>query len=215
MTSQIIITIGLIVLGIIATVIIKKRNDKKDIDNNKRVESKVLLIDNKPLLKQFGDLTISDFDKYPIWVQCHIIDYDEQWYDNTDEETFRPWIDKLPVSPDIAMFLIRAELKLKDGEVSPGFITPCSESEYKNENDLGLIQPQMFTKKGERIGFWTGMFPIDKVQIDSIYKLINKEPDKIFPIYFKAIDGLSIGVSSGKINGFLTKGKGNKVIIMK
>jgi hypothetical protein len=213
MTSQIIITIGLIILGIIATLIYKKRSDLKD--NDKRIENKVLVIDGKPILKQFGDLTISDFDKYPIWVQCHIIDYEEQWYDSTDEETFRPWIDKFPVSPDFAMFLLKAELKLKNGEVFPGFITPCLKSVYKNENDLGLIQPQIFTKKGERIGFWTGMFPIDKVQIDSFYELLNNEPDKIFPIDFKAIDGLSIGVTSGKINGFLTKGKDNEVIITK
>lgn len=215
MIAQIIITIGLIVLGVIAALIIKKRNAVKYNDNKKRVKSKVLLIDGKPLLKQFGDLTISDFDKHPVWVQCHIIDYDKQWYDNADEETFRPWIDKLPVSPDSAMFLVKAELTFKDGEVGVGFITPCLKSEYKNENDLGIIQPQIFTKNGERVGFWTGMFPIDKKQIDRIYKLMNKEPDKIFPIDFKAVDGLSIGVTSGKINGFLTMGKGTEVMITK
>jgi hypothetical protein len=55
MTSQIIITIGLIILGIIATLIYKKRSDLKD--NDKRIENTVLVIDGKPILKQFGDLT--------------------------------------------------------------------------------------------------------------------------------------------------------------
>ena len=53
-----------------------------------------------PTLKQFGDLSPLDFDASPVWVQCHIIDYDEPWYDDTDEETFRPWDRALPVDPD-------------------------------------------------------------------------------------------------------------------
>lgn len=212
MTSQIIITTGLFVLGIIATLLIKKRNASK---YKKRYESKVFLIDGKPLLKQFCDLTISDFEKYPVWVQCHLIDFNKEWYDDTDVETFRPWIDKLPVSPDIAIFLVKADLKIKDGEEYSGFITPCLKSEYKNNNELGVIQPQIFTKSGEFLGFWNGIFPIEKEKIDSFYNLMNKEPAEIFPIDFKAIEGLSTGVTSGRINGFLTRGKENEVLITK
>lgn len=45
----------------------------------------------KPELKQFGDLTHEDFDRHPVWIGCHVADYDELWYEDTDEETFRPW----------------------------------------------------------------------------------------------------------------------------
>jgi len=205
--------IGLIVIGLIAVFVIKKLNQKKT--NENRVENKVLLIDGIPILKQFGDLTSKDFDEYPIWVQCHIIDYDEKWYDDTDEETFRPWIDKTPVSPGFAMFLIRSELTLSDGGLYSGFITPCLEAEYKNENDLGLIQPQIFTKTGKRIGFWTGMFPLKRSEIDEFYTLMNVKPEEIFPIDFKINDSLSKGITSGRINGFLTIGKDQKIIITK
>lgn len=211
MTLQIII--GFIVLALIAGFVIKNQHDKKEIKN--KPENKVLLIDGKPILKQFRDLKPKDFVDHPIWVQCHVIDYDEKWYDETDEETFRPWIGNIPVSPDHAMFLVKADLLLSCGDTFTGFLTPCLNSEYKHENDLGLIQPQIFTKAGERFGFWTGMFPIEKSDIDHFYKLMEKGPDQIFPIIYKAEHGLSSGVTSGKINGFLTKRGNDNVLIAK
>lgn len=211
MTIQIIIL--LTVFGLIAGFVIKNRNQENT--NENKTENNVLLINGKPILKQFRDFKPNDFDNYPVWVQCHLIDYDEKWYDDTDEETFGPWIDNIPVSPDFAMFLIKADLKLSDGERYSGFITPCMDSDYQNENSLGLIQPQIFTKIGERIGFWTGMFPNENSEIDRFYKLMDKTQDQIFPIEFKAKDGLSNGVTSGKINGFLTIGENKNIMITK
>lgn len=210
MTLQI---IGLIILGLTAGFVIKNQNDKKP--DMKVIENNILMVDGKPILKQFGDLTISDFDKFSIWVQCHIIDYDERWYDDTNEETFRPWTEKTPVSPDYAMFLIKADLKLKNGAKFQGFLTPCLESDYQNENDLGLIQPQIFGRSGECIGFWTGAFPMKSTEIQDFYKLIGKTPEEIFPIEFKAVEGLAIGVTSGKINGFLAIGENMDIIVTK
>ncbi len=180
MTIQIII--GLIILIALAGFVIKNQTDKK---KQTKTEDKVLRNNEKPILKQFGDLTPSDFEKYPVWVQCHIIDYDEKWYDQTNEETFRPWTGQLPVTPDFAMFLVLADLKLNDGETFSGFVTPAIESEIKGPNDLGLIQPQIFTKYGKRIGFWTGMFPKDRTGIDEFYKSMDKNSDQIFPISLK------------------------------
>jgi hypothetical protein len=211
MTIQIIL--GLIILIAIASYVIRLRNAKKK--NTSKTDQKVLMKNGRPILKQFGDLSPSDFNDYPIWVQSHIIDYGESWYDSTDEETFRPWIDTTPVSPDFAMFLIKANLKLSNGEIFSGFITPCLETKYNNENDLGLIQPQIFTKTGKRICFWTGRFPIDKSEIDKFYQQLDKTSDQIFPIDFYANEGLSNGVISGKINGFLTIGENKNIIITK
>jgi hypothetical protein len=36
-------------------------------------------------LKQFAALTIEDFAQYPVWIACHVADYDEPWYDDTDD----------------------------------------------------------------------------------------------------------------------------------
>lgn len=43
----------------------------------------------RPLLRQFNDLRPQDFEEHSVWVNCHVIDYDEPWYDDTDAETFR------------------------------------------------------------------------------------------------------------------------------
>jgi len=50
-------------------------------------------------LKQAGDLVAANFEAHPVWVSCHVVDYDEPWYDDTDEETFRPWLGALPLDP--------------------------------------------------------------------------------------------------------------------
>ena len=41
---------------------------------------------DKPELKQFGELLPADFDRQPVWVGVHTADYDEPWYEETDEE---------------------------------------------------------------------------------------------------------------------------------
>ena len=213
MKTTLLFIIGLITLTLIVGLIIKNQTTRNKLKS--KSDRKVLMENGKPVLKQYGDLKPQDFEDYPIWVQCHIIDYGENWYDDTDEETFRPWIDQTPVSPDYAMFLIKSELKLNDGEIYMGFITPCLETDHKNENDLGFIQPQIFTKNGERIGFWTGTFPIDQSEIANFFKKMDKTADQIFPILFKSIEGLARGVASGNINGFLTMPEKNNIVITK
>src|SRR5262245_58094284 len=101
----------------------------------------------KPDLKQFGDLSAGDFGKHPVWVSVHGLDSNEPWYDDTDEETFRPWTGKLPVSSEDGMFLVRAKFTLADGRVLEGFVTPQIRSEAL---DLVIIQPQMFLPSGTR-----------------------------------------------------------------
>lgn len=49
---------------------------------------------SKPELKQIGALSLSDFLRHPVWVGVHTRDTDEPWYDETDEETYRPWTDR-------------------------------------------------------------------------------------------------------------------------
>lgn len=103
----------------------------------------------KPFLKQFGDLTDRDFAQSPVWVGCHTFDYDEPWYDDTDEETFRPWTAPLPVDPADGMFLVRASFRLADGRELGGFVTPAAPNDA---DDLGLIQPHM-NVSGTYFGF--------------------------------------------------------------
>jgi hypothetical protein len=68
-------------------------------------------------------LTADDFERLPIWLHCHVVDYDEPWYEETDEETFRPWTGPLPVAPE-SHFLVRADFTAADGSRFVGFLTP-------------------------------------------------------------------------------------------
>jgi hypothetical protein len=210
-TSTIVIIItAVVIIGFLILRYFNKQHQEKP-----TTESKILIENGKPVLKQFGELTPNDFVKYPVWVQCHVIDYDEKWYDDTDEETFRPWIGDLPVLPDYAMFLVKADMVLKNGNSFTGFITPCLKGDYQHENDLGLIQPQIFTTENKRVGFWTGMFPIKQADIETFYKSMGINPELVFPIKFSANEGLTVGVSSGIINGFLTIDKDRTVTVTK
>jgi hypothetical protein len=150
----------------------------------------------RPELKQFGDLTPADFERHPAWISCHGQDEGEPWYDETDEATFRPWTGALPADPSEGMLLVRASLKLRDGSVYRGFLTPA----FK-EGDLGAIQPQIFVGD-ESFGFWGGMFGVRPERKEAFYAAISKAPDAIFPISFAADPGLATGAVMGSVDGF-------------
>lgn len=169
----------------------------------------------KPLLRQFGDLTPADFETHPVWVHCHIIDYDEPWYEETDEETFRPWLNGTPVDPAETMFLVRAAYRLNDGTTLSGFITPQHSQENEDKPDLGIIQPQLFLPSGKRVPFWFGIVTPPKELMIEIYTSLGKIETQVFPLTFIAEEGLASGIVSGAVPGFCSRGKGNQVAVHK
>jgi len=110
-------------------------------------------IQDKPILKQFSELRLSDFEKYPVWVNCHVIDYEESWYDDTDEETFRPWLEETPVDPGHTIFLVKSTLTLNDGTVFCGFITPIKKSALKKRFITKWLSENIFTEPTKAIKF--------------------------------------------------------------
>jgi hypothetical protein len=166
----------------------------------------------KPHLKQFGDLALDDFRKHPVWIQCHIVDHDERWYDDTDEETFRPWTGPLPCGPEEGMLLVRAELTLADGTKFAGFITPQHES---GPIKLGTVQPHLFTPSGKVFSFWGGMREFSPEERNHLYTTLGKDASKVFPIQFAAESGQAGGQASGVIPGFCSIKKGDEIEIAK
>jgi hypothetical protein len=169
----------------------------------------------KPLLRQFGDLTPADFERHPVWVNCHGIDYDEPWYEETDEETFRPWLKSTPADPAETMFLVRASLLLADGTKLSGFITPQHPQENEGKPDFGLIQPQLFLPNGKRVPFWFGIMTPPKELMADMYTSLGKTESQVFPLAFTAEEGLALGTVSGTVYGFCSRGKGNQVAVYK
>jgi hypothetical protein len=150
----------------------------------------------EPELKQFGDLLASDFERHPIWVSAHGTDEDEPWYEETDEETFRPWTGKVPVDASEGMLLVRATMELRDGTSHPGFATPAFDGD-----GLGTQQPQICI--GNQIfGFWGGIAGVQVEYRRALYQALAKTPAEIFPLRFSIDPALATGLTSGVVEGF-------------
>jgi hypothetical protein len=160
----------------------------------------------KPELKQFADLVETDFQRHPVWIQCHIVDYDEPWHDETDEETFRPWTGETPADPSDGMLLVRATGTLPDGTRFPGVLTPASEAD-----DLGSLQPHLFVA-GTLFGFWGGGVGVSEERRAAFYAALRRGSDDTFPVRFEADNGLCRGVTSVEVLGFY-KLSGERVVV--
>ena len=158
----------------------------------------------RPELVQFGDLTPSHFDRHPVWIACHIADYDEPWYDETDEETFRPWNGNLPVDATYGMTLVRADFTLADGTRLTGFLTPAAEGGPLEL--LGVMQPQLFRPDGTLGAFWEGRFGRDAAEHAAFYRALGKTPAEVFPVRCAAQAGLATGIVEAVLEGFYTMG---------
>jgi hypothetical protein len=150
----------------------------------------------RPNLKQFRDLQADDFTKYPVWVSCHSVDYEEPWYGDTDEETFRPWTGSLPVGTE-EMYLVGSTFTLRDGTCLSGFTTPADD-----DDAWGTIQPQIFSRDGHRISVWFGMFPPANAASEVSARL-GKRLEEIFPIHYSVPNGVVRVASSGTIPGLM------------
>lgn len=149
-----------------------------------------------PELKQFGELGAEDFQSNPVWIGCHTADYGKAWYEDTDEQTFRPYDGDLPADPHGGVLLVRAVVQLKDGTCYPGFVSPGL--------SLGAQQPQIFVND-RRFAFWGGRLGIPQRSQQELYAALGKPPDAIFPLRFVGDPGLTLGSVEGEIEGFYKK----------
>ena len=161
----------------------------------------------KPLLKQITDLSPEDMEQQPVWIGCTVTDYDEPWYDETDEGTFRPWTGDVPVSPSEGMLLVRATFRLKDGSQLSGFAIPAFKAD-----DLGTMQPNVFVN-GRLFGFWGGIKGISEAKRQAFYSSLGKSADQVFPLEFAADATLTNGICTGKVSGFYKRSKDDSPLV--
>jgi hypothetical protein len=147
------------------------------------------------LLRQVPELSPADFAEYPVWIACHVVDYDEPWYDDTDEATVRPWTEPLPVDPSISFLLVRARVVLRDDTEYVGFVTPAT------GGDLGDSQPHAFVA-GRLISFWGGQFGVPEEMRRAFYAGVAKTPSDIFPLRVIASPDLVRGGYGTEVLGF-------------
>lgn len=204
MIQYVILIAVLVVLGVIVRYIRPRRARRSRAEHLARV---------RPQLKQFADLTAADFARYGVWVHCHVIDYHEPWYPDTDEESFRPWTGDIPIDPEQTIFLVRTSFTLADGTVCSGFITPRGSRKQDSVEALSRMQPVLFHSSGKTVAFWFGGMPARNDQLIQIYSLFGKTPEEIFPITFEAEPGLAKGVTSGSISGFCCRQGKDRIIV--
>jgi len=166
----------------------------------------------RPPLVQFADLTPTHFSTHLVWIQCHVVDYDEPWHDDTDEETFRPRTGPLPAGPEEGMLLVAADLTLADGTTLSGFVTPAFAQDAEDPGLLGFQQPQVFLPSGRRERFWDGGLPRPAEARERFYAEVGRTASQVFPVRFAARAGLTTGLAAGEVPGFCAfEGSGTSV----
>lgn len=157
-----------------------------------------------PLLVQYLDLTAEHFTRHPVWISAHVADTDAPWYDDTDEETFRPWLGALPVGPDDGLFLVRATFTLADGTALPGFLTPQEAPQPAGLE--GLLQAEVFLPGGRREQFWDGLVPLPAERraalAAQLFADLGKLAGAVFPVRVEAAPGLTRGRAAAVFNEF-------------
>ena len=149
----------------------------------------------KPELKQFGVLSSGDFERHPVWIGCHVADYDEPWYEETDEETFRPWTGASRLPPLKACYWCEPSLELRDGTRCSGFVTPAFD-----EGDLGTQQPAESLWATDASVFGEGCVVCRLTT--HVLRCDSTATGRSLPLTFTVKPGLATGVVAGQVQGF-------------
>lgn len=144
--------------------------------------------------KSFGDLTAEDFAAHPIWIGCHGADADEPWYDETDEESFRPWDGAVPIDASAEAFLVRATATTAGGAELPAFLTPV-----RSAPTLAEMQPHVFVG-GEQFGFWLGT-TLGEATVAEFYAALAPIAE-VFPLRVAAEPRIVSGPCEITVDGF-------------
>jgi hypothetical protein len=150
-------------------------------------------------------MSLTDFERHPVWIGVHGRDESEWWYEETDEATFRPWLGALLVSPDEGNLRVRADFALPDGRRYEGYVSPVSLNwDVPDTGECPLIgrqQPSIFVGE-KRFSFWGGMAGIPLVERQAFYSTITLRAELAFPLRFAARAGLATGIVDGTVFGF-------------
>jgi len=160
----------------------------------------------KPELKHINKLRIDDFERHPVWVNCHSADYGKSWYNRVTEEIMRPHLGPTPVGTEY-MYSVRCSLKFSDGTVHDGFASPSAD-----RDDWGMIQPRLLSKRMSPVMFWWGACPQYEMR-DNLLRATKMNLDQVFPIEVNPYPDLTTGHCSGIIRGFMIWKPGSYEIV--
>ena len=145
---------------------------------------------------QFRDLRSHHFERYPAWVACHIVDYEQPWYDETNEETYRPCLDATAKVFRDAILLVRADACLADGTLLDAFLTPTG------DEDITKKQPHIISADSAPYAFWYGLVRPSVDLRSAFYGSLNRGAAQVFPIVFSPRPGLTPEWRAITVEGF-------------
>ena len=167
-------------------------------------------------MKQQDDLAPADFERHPVWIGVHNYDSDEPWYEQSDEQTFRPWTEPLPFAEVRGIALVAATFELADGSIYSGYCQAVREDwdlprpparswsamhGGTKLSLLALLNPTIFFDR-RPFNFHLGIPERRKNRIRQFYAAVGKKLADVFPLRFAANNGLATGIASGKLEGF-------------
>jgi hypothetical protein len=147
------------------------------------------------LRKSVVDLTIGDFERFPVWEFA----LDEEGEEGQDETTVRPLPLSSDLDPSAGMFVVRARFRLADATEMAGHLTPP----VQGDRSLGTLQPVIITAEGQVL-FWWGSIEPPRSDIAASYRRLGKTlPRQVFPLEFSSDVPLIDGPLHGQLPGFL------------
>jgi hypothetical protein len=144
--------------------------------------------------KQVYNLTLADFDRFPVWEFA----LDEEGEEGQDEATVRPFQFIPPLKPSDGLFVILSDFILADGTRMQGYLTPPAQE----TNDVRMSQPIIMTEHGQ-VALWYGILKPSAETISENYRLLNKTSAQVFPVRFKSTVEMQGGSIEGMLDGFL------------
>jgi len=144
--------------------------------------------------KQVYDLSVEDFQKYPVWEFAS----DEEHEDGQDEATVRPCMIAAPINPSQGPFIVRAKFKLADGTLMSGYLTTPTET----DKSLGQLQPVIITRGGPVV-FWGGTIAPSESELADNYSKLERNTEHTFPLEVFADVDLTTGEFHEAIEGFI------------
>jgi hypothetical protein len=143
--------------------------------------------------KQVYDLTLQDFEKWPVWEFA----LDEEGIEGQDEATVRPYTGGI-LDAGRGMLVVKATFTFSNGSTASGYLTPPP----KGDASLGTIQPVVVTAAGQ-VPFWCGAVPPSEAQITDLYSTLGSERSRVFPAEFESCLPIRGRPIRGKIPGFV------------
>jgi hypothetical protein len=144
------------------------------------------------------ELSINDFEKYPIWENCIFNGLAHANNDlNITESTFCPYIEKKPIDPN-GYYLVKTFFKLADSSILQGYSINLRLNELPSVKNS---QPVIIINNNFHISFWKGILGCDSLMLEDFYQCMNKGKNEIFPIIFYTSNQYSKSLK-GTITGF-------------